>query len=110
MRELNSLKVKRLFFLAILELRRSAFQRSADYACVDPTRLDMWLMGLDKDMSVYTYEMLLNGIDRRSLIHVDESILKNEAGMSNSIHRMKFLHAIKGKERLQTYSYGETLT
>lgn len=54
-------------------------------------------MGLDKDMSVYTYDMLQNGIDRRSLIHVDENILRNEGGISNSIHRMKVLHAIKGK-------------
>lgn len=55
------------------------------------------MMGLDKDLSVYTYDMLLNGIDRRTLIHVDENNLKNEGGVSNAIHRMKVLHAIKGE-------------
>ena len=77
MRELNNLK------------------RMADYASCDPTSLNGFLATLGQEFSVYTYEMLKAGIDRDTLIRINEEQLLSECGIINKIHRIKILHESK---------------
>ena len=77
MRELNNLK------------------RMADYASCDPTSLNGFLATLGQEFSVYTYEMLKAGIDRDTLIRINEEQLLSECGIINKIHRIKILHGVK---------------
>lgn len=72
------------------------FQRSADYSCVDPSRLDMWLTRLDPELSVYTYQMLLKGMERNSLLNIDLEILQGLCEVDNPVYCTKILHALKG--------------
>jgi len=77
MRELNNLK------------------RMADYASCDPTSLNGFLSTLGHEFSVYTYEMLKAGIDRDTLIRINEEQLLSECGITNKIHRLKILNGVK---------------
>lgn len=40
--------------------------------------------------------MLNVGVDRKTLINLNDDLLKNECGIKNGIHRMKILNAVKG--------------
>uniref|UniRef100_A0A915IQ58 ADP-ribosyl cyclase/cyclic ADP-ribose hydrolase n=1 Tax=Romanomermis culicivorax TaxID=13658 RepID=A0A915IQ58_ROMCU len=77
----------------------SNLKKSADYSCVDPTRLDMWLAKVDPEMSIYAYQMLCKGLDRSSLLFLDENVLSDICLIDNPIHRMKLLSTIKATQK-----------
>ncbi|XP_041379033.1 NAD(+) hydrolase sarm1-like [Gigantopelta aegis] len=64
---------------------------TADYSACDTTGLDNWLMGLFPDLSQYTYNMLRQGVDKYMLHCLSEEELRNECGITNSIHRRKII-------------------
>lgn len=68
---------------------------TADYSCLDHTRLDLWLMQVDRSFCVYTYQMLQAGVDRKSITVLNDELLKLECGVENGIHRQKLLKAIQ---------------
>jgi hypothetical protein len=70
---------------------------TSDYKSCDPTRLDTWLIDLGSEFSQYTYQMLASGIDKTLLGYISDENLKNDCGISNGVHRMKILQAIKSK-------------
>lgn len=77
----------------IRELDR--LKQIADYSCCDTTHLHEFLLGLAPDYSIYTYPMLMCGIDRNHLRYLNEEQLQHECGVENSIHRYKLQEAIK---------------
>lgn len=70
---------------------------NTDYTPIDPTFLGLWLYNMDPQMSVYTYKMLSNGVDRRSIMLLDEDALKGSCGVQNPLHRLKILRSIGAK-------------
>ena len=70
-------------------------KRMADYASCDPTCLNGFLTTLGQEFSVYTYEMLKAGIDKETLLRINEEQLLSECGITNKIHRLKILQGVK---------------
>ncbi|XP_064618592.1 NAD(+) hydrolase sarm1-like isoform X3 [Lineus longissimus] len=68
---------------------------TSDYKSCDPTRLDTWLIDLGQEFSQYTYQMLASGIDKSLLGYISDENLKNDCGITNGVHRMKIIQAIK---------------
>merc|ERR1711974_283150 len=69
-------------------------KRMADYASCDPTSMNGFLNSLGQEFSVYTYDMLKAGIDRDTLLRINEEQLLSECGIINKIHRLKILNGI----------------
>lgn len=86
-------------------IRRRRFTRElqnlkkmADYSSRDATNLNTFLQGIGPEFSIYTYSMLNAGVDRDSLRCLSEDQLVNECGITNSIHRLRILDAIRAIE------------
>lgn len=63
-------------------------KKMADYSSCDPTNLNGFMQGLGNEYSVYTYEMLNAGIDRDTLMSINEEQLLCECGIKNKVHRL----------------------
>ena len=70
-------------------------KRMADYSSCDPTNLNGFLTSLGQEYSIYTYEMLNAGIDRQTLMSINEEHLLCECGIKNKIHRLKIQQGVK---------------
>ena len=49
--------------------------------------LNEFLQSLGQEYSIYTYEMLNKGIDRDTLLSINDEQLLLECGIDNKIHR-----------------------
>ena len=67
----------------------------ADYSSCDGTNLNGFLQSLGNEYSVYTYDMLNAGIDRDTLMSINEEQLLGECGIRNKIHRIKIQQGVK---------------
>lgn len=83
-------------------IRRRRFTRElqnlkkmADYSSRDATNLNTFLQSIGPEFSIYTYSMLNAGVDKDSLRCLSEDQLVNECGITNSIHRLRILDAIR---------------
>lgn len=79
---------------SVLCVYTEALQKSADYSRVDPTRLDTWLLTVNKELSIYTYNLLQRGIDRATLLQTSDEILESFCGISNPVHLLKIRQAL----------------
>jgi hypothetical protein len=70
-------------------------KRMADYSSCDPTNLNGFLQALGNEYCVYTYDMLNAGIDKDTLISINEEQLLCECGIKNKVHRMKIQRGVK---------------
>ncbi|CAL2037804.1 unnamed protein product [Caenorhabditis brenneri] len=68
---------------------------AADYSSVDESNLDNFLMGLSPELSVYTYQMLINGVNRSLLSSLTDEMMQNACGITNPIHRLKLTQAFE---------------
>lgn len=68
---------------------------AADYSSVDESNLDNFLMGLSPELSVYTYQMLTNGVNRSLLSSLTDEMMQNACGITNPIHRLKLTQAFE---------------
>lgn len=67
---------------------------STDYTEIDPTGLDLWLMSVDLQMSMYAYKMLSIGLNRNTLTMLTDKMLIKLCKMHNPMHRKKLLKPI----------------
>ncbi len=70
-------------------------KRMADYSSCDPSNLNEFLQSLGPEYSVYTYHMINAGIDRDTLMNINDEQLLSECGISNKIHRLKIQQGVK---------------
>lgn len=68
---------------------------AADYQSCDGSKLDDWLKQLGAEFKGYSYQMLINGVDRVTLRWLTEEHLERDCMIRNGIHRMKILEATK---------------
>jgi len=64
-------------------------KRVADYSSVDPTGVNVFLQSLGPEYCIYTYQLIQAGIDRDTLMMVNDEQLLLECGVANKIHRLK---------------------
>lgn len=72
-------------------------KRISDYSSCDSTNLNNVLNSLGPEFSKYTYSMIQCGVDQNSLRLLDEETLRDECKVDNSLHRLKIMHTIRGK-------------
>jgi hypothetical protein len=82
----------------------SNLRKRTDYSSVDPTGLNDFLQNLGQEYSVYTYEMLNKGIDRDTLLSINDEQLLFECGITNKIHRLKIQQGVKVERGDISYS------
>ena len=82
----------------------SNLRKRTDYSSVDPTGLNDFLQSLGQEYSVYTYEMLNKGIDRDTLLSINDEQLLFECGITNKIHRIKIQQGVKVERGDISYS------
>ena len=73
----------------------TSLKKRADYSSCDATNLNGFLSNLGNEYSVYTYDMLNAGIDRDTLMSINEEQLLCECGIKNKIHRIKIQQGVK---------------
>ena len=73
----------------------TSLKKMADYSSCDGTNLNGFLQNLGNEYSVYTYDMLNAGIDRDTLMSINEEQLLQECGIKNKIHRIKIQQGVK---------------
>ena len=73
----------------------TCLKKMADYSSCDGTNLNGFLQSLGNEYSVYTYDMLNAGIDRDTLMSINEEQLLGECGIRNKIHRIKIQQGVK---------------
>ena len=73
----------------------TSLKKRADYSSCDATNLNGFLSNLGNEYSVYTYDMLNAGIDRDTLMSINEEQLLGECGIKNKIHRIKIQQGVK---------------
>lgn len=61
----------------------------ADYSSCDSTRINDFLVEMDKEFAEYTYKMLQAGVQKEMLRYLTEEQLITECGIMNSIHRQR---------------------
>ncbi|KAK4307576.1 hypothetical protein Pmani_020660 [Petrolisthes manimaculis] len=66
----------------------------ADYSSCDSTRLNEFMVEVDKEFAEYTYCMLRAGVTREWMRCLSEEQLISECGIYNSIHRQRIRDAI----------------
>ena len=71
-----------------------SLKKRADYSSCDATNLNGFLSNLGNEYSVYTYDMLNAGIDRDTLMSINEEQLLCECGIKNKIHRIKIQQGV----------------
>lgn len=87
--------LRRRFLRELTNLRKRT-----DYSSVDGTGLNDFLQSLGPEYSMYTYDMLISGVDKDTLLNpinpflTDEQLL-TDCGITNKIHRIKILQGIK---------------
>lgn len=86
------------------ELRE--LKASSEYSSCDPSKLDDWLKEVSPDLSQYTYQLLLSGVDRLFLPQISEELLRDDCGVSNGIHRARILQRIRGEVLLTNMCKG----
>lgn len=72
-------------------------KKMADYSSRDRANINSFLQSMGMEYSIYTYSMLNAGVDSFSLRSLSEDQLLNECGITNSIHRIRIMDAIRGK-------------
>lgn len=82
----------------------SNLRKNTDYSSVDSSGLNKFLQELGKEYSVYTYDMLNAGIDRETLLEINDEQLLVECGITNKIHRLKIQHEVKRQRGDFSYS------
>ncbi|KAK2581225.1 hypothetical protein KPH14_008022 [Odynerus spinipes] len=89
-------------------IRRRRFTRElqnlkkmADYSSRDTGNLNNFLQSIGQEFSIYTYSMLNAGVDKESIRNLSEDQLLSECGITNSIHRLRILDAIKNVQHNQ---------
>lgn len=60
--------------------------------------INQFLQGIGSELCIYTYGMLNAGVDGGSLRSLSEDQLLCECGITNSIHRLRILDAIRQQE------------
>lgn len=82
-------------------IRRKRFERElqnlkkmADYSSRDASSLNNFLLSIGPEYSIYTYSMLLSGVDKESLRTLNDDQLIAECGITNSIHRARILNTL----------------
>ncbi|KAK8744368.1 hypothetical protein OTU49_000766 [Cherax quadricarinatus] len=66
----------------------------ADYSSCDSTKLNEFMVEIDKEFAEYTYRMLRAGVTRDCLRYLTEEQLITECGIYNSIHRQRIRDTI----------------
>ncbi|XP_064112730.1 NAD(+) hydrolase sarm1-like isoform X8 [Macrobrachium nipponense] len=61
----------------------------ADYSSCDSTKMNDFLVEMDREFAEYTYRMIRAGVNRDMLRYLSEEQLIHECGILNSIHRQK---------------------
>ena len=82
----------------------SNLRKRTDYSSVDSSGLNEFLQTLGQEYSVYTYEMLNKGIDRDTLLSINDEQLLLECGITNKIHRIKIQQGVKVERGDISYS------
>jgi hypothetical protein len=82
----------------------TSLRKRADYSSVDSTGLNDFLQSLGQEYSVYTYDMLNAGIDRETLLSINDEQLLVECGITNKIHRLKIQQGVKVERGDFSYS------
>lgn len=54
-------------------------------------------MSLSPELSVYTYNMLGQGLNRSMLPHLTNDMMRTVCGINNPIHRLKLRQALQGR-------------
>ena len=91
--------LRRRFLRELSDLRKKA-----DYSKVDPTGLNDFLCQVGPEYPVYTYDMLKAGIDRETLLLINDEQLLVECGITNKIHRLKIQQGVKVERGDISYS------
>lgn len=73
-------------------------KKMADYSSRDRHNINSFLQSMAIEFSIYTYSMLNAGVDNNSLKSLSEDQLLIECGITNSIHRLRILDAIRMQE------------
>lgn len=73
-------------------------KKMADYSSRDRFYINQFVQQVGMEFSIYTYSMLNAGVDNNSLRSLTEDQLLNECGITNSIHRLRILDAIRSQE------------
>ncbi|XP_050726423.1 NAD(+) hydrolase sarm1-like isoform X6 [Eriocheir sinensis] len=68
-----------------------------DYSSCDFTKLNEFLVEIDKEYAEYTYKMLRAGVTKEWLRYLSEEQLVSECGIVNSIHRQKLRSSIQNE-------------
>ncbi|XP_025075858.1 sterile alpha and TIR motif-containing protein 1 isoform X2 [Pogonomyrmex barbatus] len=76
-------------------------KKMADYSSRDTGNLNNFLQSIGQEFSIYTYSMLNAGVDKDSIRNLSEDQLLTECGITNSIHRLRILDAIKNMQHNQ---------
>ncbi|XP_063984471.1 NAD(+) hydrolase sarm1 isoform X3 [Diachasmimorpha longicaudata] len=79
-------------------------KRMADYSSRDNGDLNSLLQCIGNEFSIYTYGMLNAGVDRDNIRVISEDQLLIECGITNSIHRLRIMDAIKNSQQNQLNS------
>ncbi|XP_042237550.1 NAD(+) hydrolase sarm1-like isoform X4 [Homarus americanus] len=87
------------------ELRK--LKHLADFSSCDSTRLNEFMVEIDKEFAEYTYRMLRAGVTRDCLRYLTEEQLVTECGINNSIHRQRIRDIILRCEKLNCYESGQ---
>ncbi|XP_071546760.1 NAD(+) hydrolase sarm1 isoform X13 [Panulirus ornatus] len=66
----------------------------ADYSSCDSSKLNEFIVEIDKEFAEYTYRMLQAGVSRDCLRYLTEEQLMKECGIYNSIHRQRIKDTI----------------
>ncbi|XP_055385497.1 NAD(+) hydrolase sarm1 isoform X2 [Condylostylus longicornis] len=86
--------IKRKRFLRELQ----NLMKMADYSSKDAAKIHNFLVTIGAEYCTYTYAMLNAGVDRETLKHLTEDQLFAECSITNSIHRLRILNALKSQE------------
>lgn len=76
-------------------------KKMADYSSKDAAKINHFLYSISPEYCTYTYSMLNAGVDKESLRHISDDQLINECGITNSIHRLRILNALKSMYHIQ---------
>lgn len=56
------------------------------------------MASVDPHFSVYTYRLLEMGVDSSVLPTLSDSVLRDDCGIVNPVHRLKLLASLEGKK------------
>ncbi|XP_065209042.1 NAD(+) hydrolase sarm1-like [Planococcus citri] len=76
-------------------------KKIADYGSHDQDDLNEFLRRINPDFTIYTYGMLIAGVNKTSIRNISASQLSRDCAIKNSIHVSQILEAIKAKLDLE---------